>query len=617
MRTVLIIEDDAVVRALLADAVRRAGYAAAEAGNGAEGLRAINQHRPDAVVLDLQMPIMDGLTMLRQVRGSSAMRSLPVIILTTDSSKQTVVEAAKLGVQGYLLKSHFVVDSLLEAIGRHCPAPAAAPLPSHPEPKPSSPKPVSQAVAPAPPPSADTPAAPAVHTTAAPAVHTTAVTGPADDPVAALRNLKPLMTRTEVMERVEACEQLRAFSPTVSQLLSMTANPNTSMERVIKVIAQDHAVALKILKLANSVVYTRGEPVTSVKNAVLRIGMENIRQAVLNISVMDHFTGTKFADHLSLAHFWEHAISTGLIAAEVTHARSPKEADSAFTCGLLHDVGRLIYVEQLGEAYSTVLRTAWLMELPVEQVESRLLLLNHADVMDKVLHAWKFPKDLINPLVFHHLSAGNIRQVAVNQMEAVATMSLANRISHALLLGNSGNLTIYPFDDLCHLLRLDPKVIRAVEQDIPGQTADMKLTMLSHSGEANWPPVRDECLKKLDTPFKPLFLSIEPQFDAYGILCRTLTNAGTDDAPNVAVVHITHARDRVPLTTKLKQAEAEENVTGLPLVILSPSGKLTLEDGFMASRTAQHLSTPLVLPRFIRAIHKSLRPRDAARAAAA
>jgi len=68
----------------------------------------------------------------------------------------------------------------------------------------------------------------------------------------------------------------------------------------------------------------------------------------------------------------------------------------------------VILAELLGDLYAQVLSSAADQMLPVEQVESRLLMLNHAEVMDRVLRAWRFPKDLVGPIVLHHLSAGNI-----------------------------------------------------------------------------------------------------------------------------------------------------------------------------------------------------------------
>src|SRR5690606_37389796 len=129
--------------------------------------------------------------------------------------------------------------------------------------------------------------------------------------------------------------------------------------------------------------------------------------------IVDRFSGIEEAARLNASQFWEHSIATGLIAADISRYREADDeaTESAFTLGLLHDIGRMVYIDMLGETYRQVLDTADRLQLPLEEVESRLLLINHADAMDRVLHAWHFPKALINPIVFHHGSVTEIRRM--------------------------------------------------------------------------------------------------------------------------------------------------------------------------------------------------------------
>jgi len=345
--------------------------------------------------------------------------------------------------------------------------------------------------------SSQTPATGKKPTPPTPAVDTSPAESVADllDGVQTVKDLKPIMTRSEIQELLDNCSELKGMSPTVAQILKLTQSPRCSIEQVVKVIKQDHAVSLKILKLANSSTYTRGEPVDTIQKAVLRIGLTQIRQAVLNISVIDQFSGEDQNVQLSTPKFWEHSIATGLITAEITHALSDKtsELDIAFTMGLLHDIGRIIYLEMLGEKYKAVLKAAEFLQVPLEQVESRMLLINYADAMDRILHKWKFPKDLVNPIALHQLSLGNIRRMAPNALNEVAALALANRLVHALLLGSSGNLSLYPTEEFVSLLRLKPDVIKRIEKEIPSQTDDIKFSMLDCV--MNW---RSKCISLSD-----------------------------------------------------------------------------------------------------------------------
>ncbi|MEX0775513.1 MAG: HDOD domain-containing protein [Phycisphaeraceae bacterium] len=635
MHTILIVEDMPIISQPIEAALRREGFATVCACNGLDGLAKLGANPVDLVLLDVGMPVMDGISFLERIRKEDRYALLPVIMLTAAADRERVIQAAKLRVTGYLLKSNFSLRELVVKVRltlgaaqeRHPETQVRSPEGEAPgtrseergtrseeqgpwhEQAPASPAAPAAGMdvatpAPAPPSPALAREASAGGATPISLANmlTRSAAQAARDGREDLKSIKPLLTRSQVQEFIDGCEQVRAFSPAVTQVLKISSNPDCSIDRLVRAISQDHAIALKILKLANSVVYSRGEPVESIHAAVTRIGLDRIRQAVLNLGVIEHFSNAAIAQYLSFAHFWEHAIGCGLIAAELAHRLGEEKlADRAFTMGLLHDMGRLVYVEQMGDRYAQVLLTAYDLELPLEQVESRMLLINHADVMDRVLHAWKFSPHLIKPIVHHHLSVDNIRQVSPRELREVAILCLANRLAHALMLGSSGNHVIYPTQDFCRVLKLDPSVIREVAALAPGQTRDMKFTMLSRSNGSSWTPLVNEYRTAMPAGFRPLVIAPELDADAYAIFCQALALPSEEGPPNVAIVHLAYARHASELSDALKEAEGQAGVTGLPLLILSPTGQGVL-DGDVMARPHQMLTTPLVVSRFIRAV---------------
>ena len=611
MKSILIVEQASIVRDPLAAALRAAGYRVEASINGSDALRRISDAPPDLVLTELNLPVVDGLSLLRTLRGQKQTVKLPVIVLSSVSAKEQVLEAASLKIHGYILKSKFSFEALLQRLSEilNEPLPAAVPSEATRLNESVRVEGAAQSASPGESAPANAPSKASASARATPstggddadedAEDPELVITPPENPVEALKSLKPIKTRSEVTDIIDTCCELRALSPVVQEVLSLTGSERCSIEQVAKAISRDHAIALKVLKLANSAVYTRGEPVDSVKTAVMRIGLQEIRQAVLNIAVVEQYSSEELAKYIDPGQFWEHAIACGVIAAEIAHQRNSKEADSAFAMGLLHDVGRMIFAEQFGDAYITVLETARQMQLPVEQVESRLLLYNHADVMDRVLHAWKFPKQLINPIVFHHLSAGNIRSSAPRELTEVATLGLANRLAHALLLGSSGNETIYPTEELSELLKIKPETVSRIEATTREETDKMKFSLLSRSDGTNWVPLRDQIQKKLPKPFNPLYVSASPALDAHRILCDQLRDAGENDLPNIAIMYIRHARERVALTTALRTGEQEANVSNLPLLVISPTGALIPEGSLLQARTFRTMQTPMALNRFL------------------
>jgi DNA-binding NarL/FixJ family response regulator len=98
------VDDEAMVRDLYRLALEQAGNRVVEAGNGEEGLRVAIAETPDVIFLDVRMPKVDGLEMLRRLQSSTATRDIPVVMLSNFDEPALVQESLALGASGYVLK---------------------------------------------------------------------------------------------------------------------------------------------------------------------------------------------------------------------------------------------------------------------------------------------------------------------------------------------------------------------------------------------------------------------------------------------------------------------------------------------------------------------------------
>jgi putative nucleotidyltransferase with HDIG domain len=300
--------------------------------------------------------------------------------------------------------------------------------------------------------------------------------------------------------------------------------------------------------------------------------------------------------------FWEHSISTGIIAAEIAHSLNDKDVDLAFTMGLVHDIGRIIFAQELGDRYAEVFSVAKQLGLPLEAVETRLLLMNHADGMDRLLHRWNFPKELIDPIVFHHLSAGNIRRMAPQRLPKIATLGLANRLSHAMIIGSSGNEVIYATEELCDALKISPETIKHIEEVAREQTDSIKFAMVAGGQAAGWESPLERWRKQFTGAFRPVFASAKPGLDAFRIACDQLRVRG-DGPATVGVVHIRTMQERSRVTNEFTSAETLAGAKGLPILCLSPTGQIRLEDHALKGRECVTLQSPVTISRLVETIN--------------
>ena len=115
---ILLVEDDRYLRRACETALRQRGFAVSSAVDGAAALDAIATELPDLVLLDLLMPRVTGLEVLRSLRSRPETRALPVLILSNSSREQDLEEIKQLGVAGYYVKSDLSLRELGDRVER-------------------------------------------------------------------------------------------------------------------------------------------------------------------------------------------------------------------------------------------------------------------------------------------------------------------------------------------------------------------------------------------------------------------------------------------------------------------------------------------------------------------
>jgi putative two-component system response regulator len=107
---ILVVDDDRRIRTVLADILTAEGYQARQAGNGLEALEAMEQWPPDVVLLDINMPVMDGLEAIQRIKANPAMKHIPIVIVTGIDDTEARLEGLRLGADDFLLKPPHVPE---------------------------------------------------------------------------------------------------------------------------------------------------------------------------------------------------------------------------------------------------------------------------------------------------------------------------------------------------------------------------------------------------------------------------------------------------------------------------------------------------------------------------
>lgn len=119
-KRIMIVDDSATVRQVLRITLEGADYEVVEAVDGQDALAQLTKSRFDMVITDLQMPKLDGLSLIREVRKSTINNHTPIVVLTTESKEEIKAEGKAAGVSGWIVKP-FKPEQILKVVRTICP----------------------------------------------------------------------------------------------------------------------------------------------------------------------------------------------------------------------------------------------------------------------------------------------------------------------------------------------------------------------------------------------------------------------------------------------------------------------------------------------------------------
>lgn len=328
MKTLLVVDDQEVFRISLALALRTRGFTVLEASDGATALHEAERGAPDLALVDICMPDMDGISVVKALRGKATTGALPVILVTAQARREDIAMGTSLGVRDFLLKSSFslndLVDRIQSRIATAIPAPPAPPAslseapfrPSHPAPARSSgfPGGIGSSVV-------------------SSALGTESVQALAAMPIAA---------------------RTKALPTPVAEILAIAASHTASLEQVQAVVRRDPVLAERIITAASSVGNRGAATVESLEDALRVMGLEQLVRVVASVPVVspEDLAGRNGQD---LAQIWTHGLATALLAERLA---SSTERTAAFLSGLFHVLPALLGVQALGDDWSEVAKSA-------------------------------------------------------------------------------------------------------------------------------------------------------------------------------------------------------------------------------------------------------------------
>ncbi len=220
---------------------------------------------------------------------------------------------------------------------------------------------------------------------------------------------------------------LKPFPAVAQRAIALLSDPDTPLRKIRETLETDPAITGGLLRVANSVAYRSRHAISSVDEAVQRLGSRHVLEIVSSVAAMGLFKDVKGVGLLLRDHCARVGAMTRVLASE-WHGES---AESPFLCGLLHDLGKLLLLQVGGIDYN-VLDPRALSRADEAFVHERALLgYDHAVLGGHVLDSWKLPSSVAEVVAWHH-QPGRAYEQGGELALGVALVRLANRIDYQL-----------------------------------------------------------------------------------------------------------------------------------------------------------------------------------------
>ncbi len=260
---------------------------------------------------------------------------------------------------------------------------------------------------------------------------------------------------------VQKIPKLPTLPIIAERILGMIDDDSASIESVVDIIEKDPAIAAKVLSFANAAFYGSGEPVFSVRGAIMKIGFKNIRSIALGISLMTIFSENKEKFAAAYHRIFLHSVAVALISEQIAEKVSRELVDKAFIAGLLHDIGQLVIIRSFPDDYLLIL-DEFSRGLFLIDAEKKVLGITHADIGVWLMDKWNLPAIIQDVVQYHHAPS----EAASNQ-KLVAVIHLSNIIAsrHSFGLFEGGPVNAFDYSAL-EILGVTEKYLETIESGL-------------------------------------------------------------------------------------------------------------------------------------------------------
>ncbi len=208
--------------------------------------------------------------------------------------------------------------------------------------------------------------------------------------------------QTAVIAKLHRLESLSSIPSVALQVYNVAMDPKSEIDDIQEIIQLDQVMTLKLLKLVNSSFYGLSQKVTSVKEAAIILGTDEIMNIAFGISLSESFKAPTIGGLIEPRVLWKHSVETALIGKYLCREKKKLMDEGIFAACILHDFGKLFLIKNFPNEYRNLIELSKETHLPIYDLEEEVFGFNHGVIGGMIAKKWNLPESLVQAISFHH-----------------------------------------------------------------------------------------------------------------------------------------------------------------------------------------------------------------------
>jgi HD-like signal output (HDOD) protein len=289
---------------------------------------------------------------------------------------------------------------------------------------------------------------------------------------------------TDVGRFISQIKDLPTLPTVMEKIVTLTSDPDVSIARVEEAISTDPVISTKLLRIVNSAYFSFFREITSLRQAIVVLGLEATKNLVYGTSIISAFGRESKIKQFPLEGFWKYSVACGNISRTLASLLDYSFYEEAFLAGLVHNIGKIVLARYKPDEFERSIEKALDSGIPLSEAELSFIGFDHNDVGHHLAIRWRLPHMLDEAITFNERPGE-----AENQKELASIVRLASLLCRSYGIGTSG----------------EPEVTWEIQQDIAWSVLGQENDMLEVLDFERFSLTLDEEVEKVESFVKAIF----------------------------------------------------------------------------------------------------------------